>query len=85
MLIKDLSAFLLKDGKIMSLADIIIAATALEHRLKLVTRNVKHFSRMPWLRILSEGIREFKSQLSSIWHHKVLEHALNVIVLKGLV
>jgi tRNA(fMet)-specific endonuclease VapC len=31
--------------------DLQIAATALLHDLELVTGNVKHFKRVPWLRI----------------------------------
>ena len=47
----EIEAQLTKSGQIISLADIIIAATAIIHNLQLVTRNTKHFSRIPDLKI----------------------------------
>ncbi len=47
----EILAHLLKEGKPLGLADIIVAATAIIHKLKLVTRNIEHFSRIPDLRI----------------------------------
>lgn len=49
----EIYALLLKEGKTLPLADVIIACTALEYRLNLVTRNVEHFSRIPGLEIVS--------------------------------
>ena len=37
------------------LADALIAATALRHELELLTRNVRHFERVPDLRLHSAG------------------------------
>ena len=49
----EIAAYLLKRGEVIGLADTIIAATALTYNLKLVTRNVKHFSRIPGLKVLT--------------------------------
>ena len=48
----EIAAYLSKKGEPVGLADTIIAATALTYNLELVTRNVKHFSRVPELRIV---------------------------------
>jgi tRNA(fMet)-specific endonuclease VapC len=40
-------------GQIISDADLLIAATALVHDLTLVTQNVRHFSRIPALKLYS--------------------------------
>ena len=40
-------------GKVIDDLDILIAATALEHNLALVTLNIKHFSRIPGLKLQS--------------------------------
>ncbi len=37
------------------LADALIAATALQHRLSVLTRNTRHFARVPRLRLRSPG------------------------------
>jgi len=42
---------LIKKGEMLSLPDLIIAATALTHNLILVTRNIKHFNRIEELTI----------------------------------
>jgi predicted nucleic acid-binding protein len=39
------------DGRVLADADLQIAATALEHDLELVTGNLKHFRRVPGLRL----------------------------------
>lgn len=44
---------LIKRGEAVSLADLIIAATAMHHNLVLITRNVKHFKRIRKLVISS--------------------------------
>ncbi len=44
-------SLLMKKGKMLSLTDILIASTAITHNLILVTRNTKHFKRIPKLRI----------------------------------
>ncbi len=44
---------LMKKGEAISLADLIIAATAIHHNLILITRNIKHFERVKNLRIRS--------------------------------
>lgn len=49
----DLYALLHQEGKLISDADILIAATALKHNLVMVTENVDHFRRIPGLRIES--------------------------------
>jgi tRNA(fMet)-specific endonuclease VapC len=47
----DIYADLYAHGQLISDADILIAATALEHNLVLVTNNIDHFNRIPGLRI----------------------------------
>jgi tRNA(fMet)-specific endonuclease VapC len=47
----DIYADLRKRGLIIEDADILIAATALEHNLVLVTNNEKHFARIPGLKL----------------------------------
>ncbi|RLE77451.1 MAG: type II toxin-antitoxin system VapC family toxin [Thermoprotei archaeon] len=47
----EIMAYLRREGRIIGLADVIIAATALVNQLKLVTRNTKHFSQIPNLKI----------------------------------
>ena len=47
----EIEAFLMKRGQVLGYNDIIIAATCLCYNLKLVTRNTKHFSRVPGLKI----------------------------------
>jgi tRNA(fMet)-specific endonuclease VapC len=49
----DLYALLHQEGQLISDADILIAATALKHKLVMVTENVDHFRRIPGLRIES--------------------------------
>lgn len=49
----DLYALLHQEGQLVSDADILIAATALQHNLILVTENVNHFHRIPGLSIES--------------------------------
>jgi len=44
---------LIKRGEAVSLADLIIAATAKHHNLILITRNIKHFKRIRGLRLRS--------------------------------
>ena len=46
-------ASLIKEGEPLGLGDVIIATTAIERRLSLITRNVKHFSKIPALEIQS--------------------------------
>jgi tRNA(fMet)-specific endonuclease VapC len=46
-------ALLYQEGQLISDADILIAATALEHYLVMVTENVNHFRRIPGLSIES--------------------------------
>lgn len=48
-----LRAIALRRQKKMSLADAIIAGTAVEHQLPLVTRNVKDFAAIPGLQIIN--------------------------------
>ena len=40
-----------RQGQIIGDPDILIAATAIHHRLTLVTRNIQHFSRIPGLEL----------------------------------
>ncbi|HOB73032.1 MAG TPA: type II toxin-antitoxin system VapC family toxin [Phycisphaerae bacterium] len=47
----DLYANLRKQGQLIGDADLLIAATALIHRLSLVTGNTVHFNRIPGLRL----------------------------------
>ena len=47
----EMDAALALDGVSISFSDTIIAATALHHKLTLVTRNIQHFSRIPKLTI----------------------------------
>jgi len=42
-----------RSGQILDALDLLIAATALEHDLTVVSRNIRHFGRIPRLRILS--------------------------------
>lgn len=49
MVAADLSARLEREGQPIESADIFIAATALAHNLILVTRNLRHFERVPGL------------------------------------
>ncbi|MEM3528186.1 MAG: type II toxin-antitoxin system VapC family toxin, partial [Candidatus Bathyarchaeia archaeon] len=42
-----------KNGVMISLADILIASSAISHDSTLITRNVKHFQRVPKLNIRS--------------------------------
>ena len=51
MLTADLAAGLRMRGQTLAWADLVIAATALVHDLVLVTRNVRHFERVPELEI----------------------------------
>ena len=48
-----LAYYLFKRGEPLSLSDTIIAATSMRYRLKLVTRNAKHFSRIPGLEVIT--------------------------------
>lgn len=45
----EIDAALALSGRSISFSDTIIAATALHYKLKLVTRNIEHFSRIPKL------------------------------------
>lgn len=47
----ELRAFLRRQGMLIPDMDLLIAATALEHDLTLVTRNLRHFARIPGLRV----------------------------------
>lgn len=47
----ELRAFLRRQGMLIPDMDLLIAATALEHDLTLVTRNHRHFARVPGLRL----------------------------------
>jgi len=47
----DILAFLDRRGQPLSLPDVLIAATALEAGLTLVTANVRHFERIPQLKV----------------------------------
>ncbi|MEZ4562159.1 MAG: type II toxin-antitoxin system VapC family toxin [Thermomicrobiales bacterium] len=47
----ELRAFLRRRGMLIPDMDLLIAATALEHDLTLVTRNHRHFARVPGLRV----------------------------------
>ncbi len=49
----DLRGALRQSGQSLSDLDLLIAATALEHDLVLVTRNVRHFQRVPGLQLFS--------------------------------
>ena len=49
----EITAYLKREGRVIGLADVIIAATALVNELKLVTRNTKHFSQIPNLKIIT--------------------------------
>ncbi len=49
----DIYAHLYKTGKIIGDADILIAATALENSLPVVTNNESHFERIPGLQIIN--------------------------------
>ena len=49
----EIMAYLRREGEILGLADVIIAATALVNELKLVTRNTEHFSRVLNLKIIT--------------------------------
>jgi len=47
----EIEVMLIKCGKMLSLADILIASTAISHELVLITRNVEHFERIPGLKV----------------------------------
>lgn len=47
----DLAADLESKGTVIGNEDCWIAATAIEHRLTVITRNIRHFSRIPGLRV----------------------------------
>lgn len=47
----EIDAKLMKKGTPLSFPDIVIAATALHHKLSLVTRNVKHYEKIPDLKV----------------------------------
>jgi tRNA(fMet)-specific endonuclease VapC len=47
----EIDATLALEGKSVSLAEVIIAATTLQYKLTLVTRNFEHFKRIPELNI----------------------------------
>ncbi|RLE79393.1 MAG: type II toxin-antitoxin system VapC family toxin [Thermoprotei archaeon] len=49
----EIAAYLYKRGEPIGFADTIIAATAITNNLKLVTRNIKHFSKIPELEIVT--------------------------------
>ena len=50
-----ISGDLRSQGLLIPAADLLIAATALHHDLALVTRNIRHFERIPGLQIHTEG------------------------------
>lgn len=50
-----LRADLRKSGLLISDLDLLIAATALQYGLVLVTRNIRHFQRLPNLRLYSDN------------------------------
>lgn len=52
----DIYSTLHKTGQLVGDADIIIAATALEHNLPLVTNNQNHFSRISGLQLLNWAV-----------------------------
>lgn len=41
-----IDAQLTKRGQIIGLADVLIGATAIQHQLRVITKNIKHFSRI---------------------------------------
>jgi len=47
----EIDAMLTIKGEMLSLADVLIAATAIANNLILITRNVKHFKRIPNIRV----------------------------------
>mgnify|MGYP000663305202 CR=1 FL=1 len=47
----EIDAMLTIKGEMLSLADVLIAATAIANNLILITRNVKHFKRIPNIRM----------------------------------
>lgn len=47
----EVDGVLRKNGVTLDLADVMVAATALHYKLTMVTRNVKHFKRVPELKI----------------------------------
>jgi len=47
----EIDATLTRQGKTISLSDIILAATALYYKLTIVTRNTEHFKRIPNLNV----------------------------------
>jgi tRNA(fMet)-specific endonuclease VapC len=49
----ELDAELELQGAALDIADVIIAATALEHKLSMMTHNTRHFERIPGLRLLT--------------------------------
>lgn len=49
----DLLAHLAAGGEPIGVEDVLIGATALDHRLRLVTRNIRHFRRIPGLLVES--------------------------------
>ena len=51
----EIRGLLRRQGNIIGDNDLLIAATALRHGLTLVTRNRRHFDRIPDLRILAEA------------------------------
>ena len=51
-----ISGQLLREGRIIVLNDALIAATCLAHDFKLVTRNKKHFHKIPGLQLYSPGV-----------------------------
>ena len=47
----EMEVSLIKRGEALSLADILIAATAIEYNLIIITRNVKHFKKIQEIKI----------------------------------
>ncbi|MHA1834906.1 MAG: type II toxin-antitoxin system VapC family toxin [Candidatus Baldrarchaeia archaeon] len=49
----EIDAYLTRQGQTVELADLIIAATAIIHNLTIVTKNVRHFSRIPKVQVIT--------------------------------
>ncbi|MEM1570318.1 MAG: type II toxin-antitoxin system VapC family toxin [Candidatus Bathyarchaeia archaeon] len=49
----EVDADLIKRGEVLSLADVLIVATAINHNLVLLTRNIEHFKRVSEVKVKS--------------------------------